>query len=121
MLSVDAVTRCTVAEQHVHVEVAYAKETEQALLAVEGEKGLTVQDAIERSGILKRFPEIELGVNKVGVYGKLAKLDQTLESGDRVEIYRPLIADPKEQRKKRAAEGKAMRKGAGDAAKPSGA
>lgn len=104
-------------ERHIHVEVAYAKAAEQALLAVEGDKGLTVKDAIDRSGILKRFPEIDLGANKVGVYGKLAKLDQPLESGDRVEIYRPLIADPKEQRKKRAAEGKAMRKGAGDTAR----
>jgi putative ubiquitin-RnfH superfamily antitoxin RatB of RatAB toxin-antitoxin module len=104
-----------VADRHIHVEVAYAKETEQALLAVEGEQGLTVQDAIERSGILKRYPEIDLGTNKVGIFGKLTKLGQTLESGDRVEIYRPLIADPKEQRRKRAAEGKRMRKGAGEA------
>jgi putative ubiquitin-RnfH superfamily antitoxin RatB of RatAB toxin-antitoxin module len=103
--------------RQIHVEVAYAKEAEQALLAVDGEEGMTVHDAIERSGIRKRFPEIDLGVNKVGVFGKLAKLDQALETGDRVEIYRPLIADPKEQRKKRAAEGKVMRKGAGDAAK----
>ena len=102
------------ADRHIHVEVAYAKETEQALLAVEGEKGLTVQDAIERSGVLKRYPEIDLATNKVGVFGKLTKLGQTLENGDRVEIYRPLIADPKEQRRKRAAEGKGMRKGAGD-------
>ena len=101
--------------EHIQVEVAYAKEAEQALLAVEGEKGLTVQEAIERSGILRRFPEIDLGINKVGVFGKLSKLTQALENGDRVEIYRPLIADPKEQRKKRAAEGKAMRKGAGEA------
>jgi putative ubiquitin-RnfH superfamily antitoxin RatB of RatAB toxin-antitoxin module len=103
-----------VVEQHIHVEVAYAKESEQALLAVEGEKGITVREAIERSGVLKRFPEIDIGVNKVGVFGKLTKLDQILETGDRVEIYRPLIADPKEQRKKRAAAGKVMRKGAGD-------
>lgn len=96
-------------EQHIHVEVAYAKESEQALLAVEGEKGITVREAIERSGVLKRFPEIDIGVNKVGVFGKLTKLDQILETGDRVEIYRPLIADPKEQRKKRAAAGKVMR------------
>lgn len=104
------------AEQHIQVEVAYGKEAEQALLAVEGDQGLTVKEAIERSGILKRFPEIDLGTNKVGVFGKLTKLDQALQNGDRVEIYRPLIADPKEQRKKRAAEGKVMRKGAGDAA-----
>lgn len=103
------------AEQRIQVEVAYAKENEQALLSVEGEKGLTVREAIERSGMLRRFPEIDLETNKVGVFGKVAKLDQALESGDRVEIYRPLIADPKEARKKRAAEGKVMRKGAGSA------
>lgn len=100
--------------ERIQVEVAFAKDSEQALLAVEGEKGLTVQEAIERSGILRRFPEIDLGVNKVGVYGKVAKLDQALDAGDRVEIYLPLIADPKEARKKRAAEGKVMRKGARD-------
>lgn len=98
--------RCTVSEQHIHVEVAYARGMEQTLLSVEGDKNLTAREAIERSGILKRFPEIELGVNKVGIFGKLTKLDQRLSPGDRVEIYRPLIADPKEQRKKRAAKGK---------------
>ena len=103
-----------VVERRIKVEVAFAKEREQALLAFEGDQGLTVRQAIEGSGILRQFPEIDLCVNKVGVFGKLAKLDQPLESGDRVEIYRPLIADPKETRKKRAAEGKAMRKGAGE-------
>jgi putative ubiquitin-RnfH superfamily antitoxin RatB of RatAB toxin-antitoxin module len=102
-----------VAEQRIQVEVAFAKEGEQALLAVEGDRGMTIREAIERSGILKRFPEIDLAVNKVGVFGKVGKLDQALSTGDRVEIYRPLIADPKAQRKKRAAEGKVMRKGAG--------
>lgn len=104
------------AEQRIHVEVAFAKEEEQALLAVEGAKGMTVREAIERSGILKRFPEIDLDTNKVGVFGKVASLDNPLDTGDRVEIYRPLIADPKAQRKKRAAEGKVMRKGAGASA-----
>ncbi len=101
------------AEQRIQVEVAFAREDDQALLAVEGARGMTVREAIERSGILKRFPEIDLEINKVGVFGKLATLEQALETGDRVEIYRPLIADPKAQRKKRAAEGKVMRKGAG--------
>lgn len=101
------------AEQRIQVEVAFAREDDQALLAVEGAKGMTVREAIERSGILKRFPEIDLDINKVGIFGKLATLEQALETGDRVEIYRPLIADPKAQRKKRAAEGKVMRKGAG--------
>jgi putative ubiquitin-RnfH superfamily antitoxin RatB of RatAB toxin-antitoxin module len=102
-----------VAEQRIQVEVAFAREDDQALLAVEGAKGMTVREAIERSGILKRFPEIDLEINKVGIFGRLVTLEQALDTGDRVEIYRPLIADPKAQRKKRAAEGKVMRKGAG--------
>ena len=101
------------AEQRIQVEVAFAREDDQALLAVEGAKGMTVREAIERSGILKRFPEIDLEINKVGIFGRLVTLEQALDTGDRVEIYRPLIADPKAQRKKRAAEGKVMRKGAG--------
>lgn len=92
-----------VAEARIEVEVAYALPDEQLILRVEGEAGLTVQEAIERSRILERFPEIDLGVNKVGVFGKLAKLDTALGQGDRVEIYRPLIADPKESRRRRAA------------------
>jgi putative ubiquitin-RnfH superfamily antitoxin RatB of RatAB toxin-antitoxin module len=103
-----------VAEQRVEVEVAYAGSREQALIKVVGDQGLTVREAIERSGLARQFPEIDLGVNKVGIYGKLVPLDHALAPGDRVEVYRPLIADPKEQRKKRAAEGKVMRKGAGE-------
>jgi len=105
--------RCLVTDQPIQVEVAFATAEEQAILLVEGSRGMRVRDAIERSGIRKRFPEIDLDANKVGVFGKVAKLDQELEDGDRVEIYRPLIADPKAQRKKREHEGKAMRKGAG--------
>jgi uncharacterized protein len=94
-------------------EVAYGRMDEQALLTVEADSPLTVQQAIERSGIQQRFPEIDLAAYKVGVFGKATKLDTLLAEGDRVEIYRPLIADPKEARKKRAAEGKVMRKGGG--------
>jgi hypothetical protein len=65
---------------------------------------------------LAKFPEIDLAVNKVGVFGKLTKLDTELRHLDRVEIYRPLIADPKEVRRQRAAEGKVMKKGGGDIA-----
>lgn len=97
------------------VEVAYALPDEQLILTVNGEPGMTLQQAIEASGIMERFPEIDLAKNKVGVFGKLASLDSTLNPGDRVEIYRPLIADPKEARKKRAAEGKVMKKGAREA------
>ncbi|MBV2093104.1 MAG: RnfH family protein [Candidatus Thiodiazotropha sp. (ex. Lucinisca nassula)] len=93
-------------------EVAYGKLDEQVLLVVESSEPLTVEQAIEQSDILQRFPEIDLKVNKTGIFGKAAKLDAILSEGDRVEIYRPLIADPKEARKKRAAEGKPMKKGA---------
>jgi putative ubiquitin-RnfH superfamily antitoxin RatB of RatAB toxin-antitoxin module len=92
-------------------EVAYGKSDQQVLLIVESNEPLTVEQAIEQSSILQRFPEIDLKVNKTGIFGKAAKLDALLNEGDRVEIYRPLIADPKEARKKRAAEGKAMKKG----------
>lgn len=106
------------AEERIQVEVAFAREDEQAILLVESGSGLTAREAIERSGILKRFPEIDLAANRIGIFGKVAKLDQVLGPGDRVEIYRPLIADPKETRKKRAAQGKVMRKGVGEATKP---
>jgi uncharacterized protein len=95
-------------------EVAYGRMDEQALLLVEADSPLTVEQAIERSGIQRRFPEIDLSQYKVGIFGKAVKLDAVLTEGDRVEIYRPLIADPKEARKKRAAEGKVMRKGGGE-------
>jgi uncharacterized protein len=97
-------------EGQFEVEVAYAKPDEQVILTLKGAPGLTVRQAIEQSGMLVRFPEIDLANSDVGVFGKLAKLDSELQPGDRVEIYRPLIADPKEQRKKRAAEGKELKK-----------
>lgn len=103
-------------EARVQVEVAFATEEEQAIFSIEGGPGLTAHAAIDRSGVLQRFPDIDLTVNKIGVFGKVVKLDRVLVSGDRVEIYRPLIADPKEARKKRAAQGKVMRKGAGESA-----
>jgi putative ubiquitin-RnfH superfamily antitoxin RatB of RatAB toxin-antitoxin module len=100
--------------EHISVEVAYAKPEEQLILKLDVLPGTTLQQAIEQSGILERFPEIDLSQLKAGVFGKLKKLDQTLREGDRVEIYRPLIADPKEVRKQRAAAGKRMKKGGGD-------
>jgi len=96
------------------VEVAYAKAEEQLILRLDVAPGTTLRQAIEQSGILDRFPEIDLTRLKAGVFGKLKKLDQTLREGDRVEIYRPLIADPKQVRKQRAAAGKRMKKGGGD-------
>ena len=95
------------------VEVVYALPDRQVILALQVLADANIVDVIEQSGLLEQFPEIDLGKNKVGVFGKLGKLTDTLHAGDRVEIYRPLIADPKEVRKQRAAQGKVMKKGAG--------
>lgn len=100
----------------IHVEVAYALPDRQVLLNLQLAEGALVEDAIRASGVLDAFPEIDLGRNKVGIFSKLVKLDEKLRDRDRVEIYRPLIADPKEVRRKRAEEGKVTRKGGGDAA-----
>lgn len=97
------------------VEVAYALPHEQIIMPVKVSKGTTVEQAVKASGILAKFSDIDLAVNKVGVFGKLTKLDATLRDMDRVEIYRALIADPKEVRKQRVADGKVMKKGGGDA------
>jgi putative ubiquitin-RnfH superfamily antitoxin RatB of RatAB toxin-antitoxin module len=99
----------------ISVEVAYARPDEQRIIALEVPEGTRAIDAVEKSGILKLFPEIDLEKNKLGIFGKLTKADAVLQPGDRVEIYRHLIADPKEARKKRAAEGKVMKKGAREA------
>ncbi len=95
------------------VEVAYAKPDEQVILKVELPLGSSLRQAVEQSGILERFTQIDPQTMKAGVFGKLKKLDHILQAGDRVEIYRPLIADPKVVRKQRAAAGKQMNKGSG--------
>lgn len=77
--------------------------------------GSSLRQAVEASGFPARYPEIDVTKGKFGVYGKLGKPDLVLRDHDRVEIYRPLIADPKEVRKQRAAEGKVMKKGGGAA------
>ncbi len=93
----------------INVEVSYALPAKQAIIAVVVEEGCTVFDAAVASNIVKQFPELDLESAKMGVFGKVvAKPKQeTLQEGDRVEIYRPLIADPKEVRKQRAAKVKA--------------
>ena len=84
------------------IEVAYALPEEQVIIPLQVEAGITVEQAIELSGIRDKFPDIDLATNKVGVFGKICKLDTPLKDRDRVEIYRKLIADPKESRRKRA-------------------
>ncbi|HET9701517.1 MAG TPA: RnfH family protein [Burkholderiales bacterium] len=74
--------------------MAYSEAGDQVWLSIEVPEGTTVRGAIEHSGVLRLFPQIDLAALKVGVYGKLVKLDAPLRPGDRVEIYRPIIADP---------------------------
>ena len=76
------------------IGIAYSEPGQQLWLNIEVPDAATVQDAIDRSGILGQFPQIDLATQKVGIFGKLAKLDAPLKPGDRVEIYRPIIADP---------------------------
>lgn len=100
----------------IHVEVIYALPQRQELVEVRLPEGATVRQAIEASGLLDKYPDIDLDRrNKLGIYAKLVKADTEVRDRDRVEIYRPLIADPKAVRKKRADEGKVMKKGGGTA------
>lgn len=86
------------------VEVVYAYPERYFLKKLTLENPITIQNAIVQSGILEKYTEIDLRQNKVGIFSRLAKLTDMVENGDRIEIYRPLVADPKEIRRKRAAE-----------------
>lgn len=88
------------------IEVAYATPERQQIIPLRVPAGTLVQEAIERSQIMRYFPEIDLSVQKVGIWSKTVKLDQELRAGDRIEIYRPLIADPKAIRRRRAEQAK---------------
>ena len=97
------------------IEVAYALPKKQLIIPIKVKAGTTAEEAIKASGIIKKFPDIDLNINQIGIFGKLTQLDHVMRERDRVEIYRTLIADPKEIRRQRAAEGKVMKKG-GDSA-----
>lgn len=86
----------------INISVAYATEQKQVEIPLLVEKSCTVAIAIKRSGILAEFPEIDFAQNKVGLNAKLVKLDALMQAGDRVEIYRPLLIDPKAARRARA-------------------
>jgi putative ubiquitin-RnfH superfamily antitoxin RatB of RatAB toxin-antitoxin module len=101
-------------DNKIKIEVVYALPHEQTLLKLEVPQSSTIADAIMLSGLLEKYPEIDLAKGKFGLFGKLSKTDTVLREKDRIEIYRPLIADPKEVRRKRAEEGKVMKKGGGD-------
>ncbi|WP_051971580.1 RnfH family protein [Massilia sp. 9096] len=87
----------------VQVYVLYATPQREFLHPMRVEPGTTIGQAIERSGVLQSFPEINLVTQPVGIYGKKKTLDTVLRERDRIEIYRPLVADPKDSRRKRAA------------------
>ncbi|BCG08355.1 RnfH family protein [Buttiauxella agrestis] len=88
--------------REIKVEVVYALPDKQYLLKVRLAQGSTVEQAIAASGILELRTDIDLTKNKVGIFSRPVKVTDTLNDGDRVEIYRPLIADPKELRRQRA-------------------
>lgn len=95
-------------QTEVVVEVAYALPSDQLILQVKVSAQITAEQAIKASTILDIYPEINLNINKIGLFGKFIKLDTPLRHLDRVEIYRALIVDPKEVRKQRVAEEKAV-------------
>jgi putative ubiquitin-RnfH superfamily antitoxin RatB of RatAB toxin-antitoxin module len=97
-----------------NIEVVYPLPEKQEIFTVSLPAGASVRQAIEASSVLLKYPDIDMSKNKIGVFARLVKPDAPLRDRDRVEIYRPLIADPKEVRKQRAAEGKVMKKGAGE-------
>ncbi len=88
------------------VEVAYALPERQALLTLSVSRTASVEQVIRQSGILQQFPTIDLANQKVGIWSRPVKLDDSLKEGDRIEIYRPLIADPKDLRRRRAEKAK---------------
>ena len=91
------------------VEIVYARDDRQSLISLEVKEGATLKEAIELSGILETYKQIDLLKDRLGIFSKFATLDTVLREKDRVEIYRPLIADPKKVRKERAAQAKSMR------------
>ncbi|MDH5612265.1 MAG: RnfH family protein [Gammaproteobacteria bacterium] len=116
MLFVNVQPRSTVSETEtntktINIEVAYAEPDKQLILPVNVDLGTTVGGAIVQSGIMMKFPDLDIENSKVGIFGKAVAMTTVLQDADRVEIYRPLIADPKEVRRKRAEEGKATKKG----------
>lgn len=99
----------------INIEIVYALPDEQTLFKKAVPDGTTVMAAVETSGLLEKYPQLDLSAVKLGIFGKLTKGDTVLRDRDRIEIYRPLLADPKEVRRRRAEEGKVMKKGGGDA------
>ena len=89
-------------QKTIHIEVVFAMPDQQELLALDVAEGTTIAQAINLSGIAELFDGIELNSNQVGIFSQKATMDQVLRDGDRVELYRPLLADPMESRRRRA-------------------
>lgn len=89
-------------ENKIVIEIAYAYPEKYFLKKLYLDSPITIQNAILQSGILEKYTEIDLRQNKIGIFSRPAKLTDMIENGDRIEIYRPLIADPKEIRRQRA-------------------
>lgn len=86
----------------INIEVVYASPTQQHMIKLAVNADCTIETAIKQSGILEIYPEINLAKNKVGIFSKQKSMDHLLQEGDRVEIYRPLLIDPKEARRAKA-------------------
>lgn len=97
----------------VAIEVVYALPERQTLLRLKVPLGTTAEEAVQRSGILEHYPELDLSRSKLGIFAKVVPNTRVLREDDRVEIYRPLLADPKAVRQQRAEEGKRLKKGGG--------
>ncbi|KGY12461.1 protein RnfH [Vibrio tubiashii] len=97
----------SIESEMIHVEVVYALPQEQRVFTLVVNQSMTVEEIIAQSGVLELYPEINLKTNKVGVFSRNVKLNATVNDKDRIEIYRPLLADPKEIRRKRAEQAKA--------------
>ena len=100
------ITEQDIVQRKIQIEVVYGLPNRQELLAIMVEEGIMLEQGIKESGILNVFEEIDLTVNKVGIWDRVAKLTDILQDLDRIEIYRPLLADPKEVRKRRAEKAK---------------
>jgi len=99
--------------ERIEVEVAYAQPERQMIVSLSVPAGTTALQAVQLSKLAEQFPDIDLADLTLGIFNKAVKHDAVLRERDRVEIYRPLIADPKEVRRRRAEAGKVMKKGGG--------
>ena len=95
--------------EQIAVEVVFGRPDSQSLVALSLEKGATVADAIDQSGLAEKYPDESLSELSTGIWGQIVDRELVLKDGDRVEIYRPLQLDPRESRRRLAQLGLTMR------------